>query len=368
MWSGLAPGFMVRGLWHRGEALLGGQEHGGRLAAARRRFPGAPEPFLDLSTGINPGPYPLPPLPMEAFARLPEPEAVALLEEVAAAAYGAADPAMVVAAPGTQALISLLPRLFPARDVAVLSPTYGEHAAAWTAAGAAVREVGTLDALVGAEVAVLCNPNNPDGRRWSIWTHPQSPPFQGGGPYFSPPFQGGGRGGLLVIDEAFADLEPDVASCIPRIAEMDRAVVLRSFGKTYGLAGLRLGFAVAPPALAGRIRQAFGPWLVSGPALAIATPALADAAWLHEAAARCRRDAARLDVLLEGAGFRIRGGTCLFRLAEEHPRPTAAWAERLGRAGILVRSFAAFPGWLRFGLPGDDAGWTRLEAALGLER
>ena len=58
-------------------------EHGGDLAMARRLFPGAPQPFIDLSTGINPHPYPLPPLPSGVFARLPDGEAQMRLAGIA---------------------------------------------------------------------------------------------------------------------------------------------------------------------------------------------------------------------------------------------------------------------------------------------
>ena len=139
--------------------------HGGRLNEARRMFPGAPEPFLDLSTGINPVPYPLPNFAPDCFTRLPEPESEAALLSAAAAAYGAIDPSLLAAAPGTQILIDLLPRLWPAASVAVLGPTYAEHAHAWRKLGASVATVADIAALEGANVAVVCNPNNPDGRR-----------------------------------------------------------------------------------------------------------------------------------------------------------------------------------------------------------
>ena len=314
------------------------------MGAARRLFPGAPEPFLDLSTGINPLPYLVPPLPPEAWARLPEPEAEAALREAAARAYGAADPGLVAAAPGTQALIGLLPRLFPARRVRVLGPTYAEHAAAWAAAGAMVEEVADPGALAGAELAVLCQPNNPDGRRHDP----------------AALLALAGQVGRLVVDEAFADLEEEGLSLAPHLPRPG-VIVLRSFGKTYGLAGLRLGFALAEPEAAAALRAALGPWAVSGPALAIGRRALDDAAWRGAAAARLASDAARLDALLTAAGLRVTGGTRLFRLAEGD---AAGWFGRLGRAGILVRRFAARPGWLRFGLPGDATGWSRLETAL----
>jgi cobalamin biosynthetic protein CobC len=314
--------------------------HGGGLIAASRLWPQVPEPWIDLSTGINPIAYPLPPLPPEAFTRLPEPEQVAALEAIAATAYGAPDPSMVVAAPGTQSLIHLLPRLIPARRVAVIGPTYAEHAAAWALAGCAVSTVATLAQARDADVVVLCNPNNPDGRQHhsSALTAVR---------------------GLLVVDEAFADL--DGTSLVPSLPPPG-AVVFRSFGKTYGLAGIRLGFAITAPGLAGRLREALGPWAVSGPALHIGTRALADAAWRETAAERLAEDACRLDALLTASGCAVLGGTRLFRLAARED--AAALADRLGRAGILVRRFQDRPTWLRFGIPPDDAAWRRLGTAL----
>ena len=331
-----------------GSTGAGGLEHGGRLGAARRRFAGAPEPFLDLSTGINPVPWPLPPLPPSAFTRLPEPEEEEGLRVAAAAAYGAPGPDCVAAAPGTQILIQLLPRLFPLPGIHILGPTYAEHARCWAAAGTRVTMATRLEELADAPGALLCNPNNPDGRR-----HDPAALLALAGRMAA-------RGGFLVVDEAFADLEPDVPGCagfLPHPA----LVLLRSFGKSYGLAGLRLGFALAAPQRAEAIRAALGPWAVSGPALHAGRAALADVEWRTQAAERLAADAARLDRLLEKAGLTVLGGTRLFRLAEGE---AAHWHERLGRAGILVRPFAAEPRWLRFGIPGDAESWRRLEVAL----
>ncbi len=323
-------------------------EHGGRLGAARRAFAGAPEPFIDLSTGINPRPWPVPPLDPDSWGRLPEPEAELALRVAAAAAYGAATPDMVAAAPGTQLLIQLLPRIFPQAGLAVLGPTYAEHAACWRAAGTAVAEVERFAALFDAPAALLCHPNNPDGRRVGLRAlHALADAMAA-------------RGGLLVVDEAFADLEPELVSAATLLPH-PALVVLRSFGKTYGLAGLRLGFALASAAGAAAIRGWLGPWAVAGPALAIGTAALADAPWRAGEAARLAAEAARLDALLEAAGLRVLGGTRLFRLAEGD---AAGWHQRLGRAGILTRPFAQQPRWLRFGLPPDEAAWARLAAVL----
>src|SRR5262249_33868704 len=140
------------------------------------------------------------------------------------------------------------------------------------------------------------------------------------------------------------------------------AVVLRSFGKTYGLAGVRLGFAVATPWLAARLKDELGPWAVSGPALAIGTAALDDEAWLHAASSRLAEDGEKLDALLVAAGFSLRGGTPLFRLAE-HPEAQNA-ADALGRHGIHVRAFIDRPTCLRFGMPGGEESFRRLAGAL----
>ncbi|WP_421994600.1 threonine-phosphate decarboxylase CobD [Reyranella sp.] len=315
--------------------------HGGDLEAARRRHPAAPEPWIDLSTGINPRSWPVPDLPAEAWTRLPSRDAEQALAAAAATRYRAA-PAEIVAAPGTQALIQLLPRLVAPSRVAILGHTYAEHAHCWRQVGHAVSIVEHEADLAGADVAVVVNPDNPTGR------------------LLSPDRLRALQAGLLVVDEAFIDLHPPEASLAAGLPE--QAVVLRSFGKTYGLAGLRLGFAIAPPALAGRLREALGPWSVSGPALSIGRQALEDGAWLAATATRLAGDAARLDAVLMAAGFSVVGGTALFRLAGH--RDAAALADRLGQCGIHVRVFEHRPHWIRFGIPGDAPAFDRLAAAL----
>jgi cobalamin biosynthesis protein CobC len=291
--------------------------HGGRLEEARRLFPDAPEPFVDLSTGINPLPYPVPQLGAAAWTRLPEPEDIAALEQAARKAYALADAALAVAVPGTQLMISLLPRLFPAISVVILSPTYGEYARAFAEAGSAVVEARSLEALGSAEAAVICNPNNPDGRRFDAAALIEA--------------LGERRHGLVLVDESFADLEDETLSLAPHLP-LERVVVLRSLSKSYGLGGLRLGFALAAPETAASIRAALGPWPVSGPAIAIGAAALADQAWRDQAKARLDADAARLDGLLQGTGLEVLGGTRLFRLAAT-PEASELFT-RLGNAGI----------------------------------
>src|ERR1700760_1483383 len=138
--------------------------HGGDLAAARQMFPDAPEPFIDLSTGINPHPYPLPALPPEIFARLPERESGRRLAEVAARAYGAPSADHVLPAPGTQLVLTAVARPRPAGRAAILRTTYAEHERAATLAGHSASYVDHVSELAAAELAIAVNPNNPDGR------------------------------------------------------------------------------------------------------------------------------------------------------------------------------------------------------------
>ncbi|TWA81263.1 L-threonine O-3-phosphate decarboxylase [Azospirillum brasilense] len=322
--------------------------HGGDLDAARAAFPGAPEPWLDLSTGINPWPYPLPPISAEAWARLPGRAAETALREAAAAFYGAPSPDRVLAAGGSQALIQILPRLRRPGAVVVLGPTYAEHAAGWVKAGHRVTEVETLDACDGADVVVIVNPNNPDGRI--------VPPER----LLALAERQAARGGWLVVDEAFAEVAPECS--VASVAGRPGLVILRSFGKFFGLAGVRLGFLLGEPALLRDARAAVGPWAVSGPALAVATAALSDAEWIA-ATRRCLADAAaRFDEWLVDAGLRVAGGTPLFRLIDD-PRAAGLY-NALGQAGILVRRFDHRPEWLRVGLPADGAAEGRVKVAL----
>ena len=332
-----------------GEAA-GGVYHGGDLDVASRRFPEGPRPWIDLSTGINARPYPVPVLSSAAWTRLPSRDDIAALEAAAGRFFGVRDPALVVAAPGTQALLQLMPGQHAGQATGVVGFTYQEHLKVWRDAGRPVSVVEQLEDLAGFDIGVVVNPNNPDGRR------------------SSPANLGriaaalAARGGRLIVDEAFLDLDGPGDSLIPQLPSAG-AVVVRSFGKTWGLAGLRLGFLVADAATAAAYRARLGPWAVSGAAVEIGIAAYQDTAWLAATRQRLAGEAVRLDALLVAVGFEIVGGTRLFRLARHGE--AARWFAHLGRAGILTRPFPARPDWLRFGLPGTEAEWERLGATLG---
>jgi cobalamin biosynthetic protein CobC len=322
--------------------------HGGRLAFAAAQYPAAPTPWIDLSTGVNPRPYPAPGALRTARARLPDPTETAALERAAAAAFGVGAPAQTMAVPGSEVALRSLTRLLAAKTVAVAGPTYGSHAAAWRAAGAHVQSILCRDlAFADADVVVAVNPNNPDGYRHAPETLIAMADRQAA------------RRGWLIVDEAFVETAPELSVAARAGAGL---IVLRSFGKFYGLAGVRLGFVVAQRRLVDDLRSVFGDWPVSAEAIAAGLAAYRDGAWRARTEATLGQKAARLDTLVSRAGFDSVGGTSLYRLcaADDAPRRFARLAER----GILTRPFQAQPRWLRFGLPAGPSAWTRLEQAL----
>ena len=313
------------------------RDHGGNLDAARGRY-GEGE-WIDLSTGINRVPYPLPAIPAAAWQALPDRAAMAGLIRAAQAAY--ATEAAVLPVAGAQAAIQMIPRAFPVGLARVLGPTYNEHAAGLRAAGWRVEEVGELSALAGSDLAVVVNPNNPDGSCHA----PEALRCLAG------------QVGRLVVDESFADPVPELSLA----SAPGRALVLRSFGKFYGLAGVRLGFVLGEEAAIAALAALAGPWPVSGPAIAIGCAALADRDWAAASVARLQDDARRLDGLAARAGWRLVGGGHLFRL---YDTPDAAAAqELLARHHIWSRIFPWHRRWLRLGLPAPGE-WARVEAAL----
>jgi cobalamin biosynthetic protein CobC len=324
-------------------ATQGLPEHGGDLAFATARYGTPAEGWLDLSTGVNPDPYPFAVRDTEA-TRLPDPGALAGLIAAARVRYRVPATVGLIATPGSEIAIHLLPLLAPPGDVAIMTPTYGSHAQAWRASGRAVTEIATLeDASPSAAVVVVCNPNNPDGRRIDPAALAEV----------------NARCAMLVVDEAYADTAPEL-SLMPRLATAP-AVVLRSFGKFYGLPGLRLGFVAGPDEIAQRLSALLGSWPVSGPAITTATQALADEEWA--AATRKALDArsARLRGLLDRCALPVKGGTSLFVLVEH--ADAAEIHVALAQRGIWTRIFAERPAWIRIGVPTDD-GLRRLERAL----
>lgn len=321
--------------------------HGGRIDVATRAFPHAPTPWLDLSTGLNPRPWPVPTTMAPDLHALPAVADLAALEAAAAAAFGTA-PACIAALPGVEIGLRLLTTLGLPAPLRRVAPAYGSYRDALPT-GVPIDADTLADQDLAGGTVLLGNPNNPDG-------HIHSPE-----PLLSLARRIGAKGGWLIVDEAFADVDPAI-SVLPHLAPDDRVLVFRSFGKFYGLAGVRLGFACGHPDMVERLRMLIGSWPVSSTALAIGTAAYRDHRWAMAARIDLRARAERLDALLARHGLAATGNCPLFRLVVSDDAPSLF--DRLGRAGILTRPFEDRRDWLRFGLPGDDAAFDRLDRAL----
>jgi cobalamin biosynthesis protein CobC len=354
------------------------RDHGGGIDAAVRRFGGTRSGWLDLSTGINPQPYPIGEIDADAWNALPDQAAQTALTDAARHFWQVPEAAAVLAAPGASALIARIPQLAPPGRVSIAGPTYNEHAASFAQAGWTVTDSATNTGSAGktgstgstdsnyagfdntsggdtnaaAQVAnqiaaqpvtqiaaqVVVHPNNPTGRLWSASDL---------------------RAPLRVIDESFCDITP--GATLINETTTPGTLVLKSFGKFWGLAGLRLGFAIGDPALVHQLAAAMGPWPVSGPALRIGARALTDHNWAATTRARLAGDSARLDRLMQDRGARIAAGTDLFRLYEVSD--ATAWQHHLARGHIWSRIFPYSNRWLRLGLPATNR-WDQLHAAL----
>lgn len=318
-------------------------EHGGNLRDAALRY--GRDDWIDLSTGINPHGYPAPAPSSGAWLRLPEPDPALL---AAASAYYRAPLLLPVA--GTQAAIQALPRLRAPSRVAVSAPSYAEHAHHWSQHGHTLRLVpyAELEAAVDDnDVVVVVNPNNPTGEtivpeRLLEWaTRLQA------------------RGGWLIVDEAFGDTA--TALSVATHASKPGLIVLRSIGKFFGLAGLRLGFVAAHDSVLRELADLLGPWTISGPAQEIAAKALADTLWQQDTRASLRQSGYRMSRLLLEHGI-ASSGTALFRWWPE-AQPEAFHSHMAAR-GIWCRLFRDAGRGIRVGLPASEPEWRRFEQAL----
>ncbi|MBB3033619.1 threonine-phosphate decarboxylase CobD [Alteriqipengyuania lutimaris] len=318
--------------------------HGGRLDDACAHFGGTREEWLDLSTGINPCPWPVPGDLEPYWHALPDPSALARMEGMAAQYFGV-DPSLCCAMPGSEIGLRLIAAILglPGR---YLEPSYRTHAAMFAQAHSV--KAPRADDLANA--LVIANPNNPDGRVTSLATLRDWLALQEA------------AGGWLIVDEAFADTMPQI-SMAPEVDRARRLIVLRSFGKFFGLAGVRLGFAIAPSDVISALRDLLGDWPLSGAALAIGEHAYADSAWIDTTRAALAARAAQFDRMLSQHGMEPQGASPLFRLVRAES--AGAQFDRLARHRILTRPFANRPDWLRFGVPADEAQMQRVARALG---
>ena len=326
--------------------------HGGALDIMQAKYPMAPTPWIDLSTGINPWPYLFEDISPAMIHHLPTQATYLKCRKAMANAMGTMVENVLLSA-GSEILIRLLPVILSPKRVVVLSPSYGDHARVWRAAECEVIE--TTDPLShasDADMIVLCNPNNPDGRLFKLSALEQVR------------VEMAARGGWLVVDEAYADLDPQCSLTWQSGTQPSAAglIILRSLGKFYGLAGLRLGAMIAPSNLRDEMSQRLGVWNISGPALEVATQAYQDLPWQVETRSRLADACERLDNIFRRVGIQDITGTNLYRYIR-HERAQQMW-ELLAHKGIYVRRFSDRPLHLRFGLPPDAASEARLYKAL----
>lgn len=321
-------------------------EHGGRLRSAAQRY-GIPHPdWIDLSTGINPNGWPVPPLPECTWNRLPEDDDG--LEDIARDYYGSEH---ILPVAGSQAALKALPHLRESSRVCMLHPSYAEHAHAWRGAGHSVTTIADdaiADCILKCDVLVLVHPNNPTGLSFPVaqlldWRS-----------------QLAARGGWLVVDEAFVDCTP-TQSIVPH-SDLPGLIVLRSLGKFFGLAGARVGFVCATPSLLKPLQSMLGPWTVNHPSRWVASGAMKDLDWQQRARTTLIADSERLSNALARHGLAPAGGCALFQWVKT-PRAQLLHVA-LARQGVLTRWFSD-PESLRFGLPKDEQQWQRFEHVLG---
>lgn len=329
-------------------AVLQPVAHGGALAAAIQKYGGKKEDWLDLSTGINPSSAPIPIFASHQFQALPDSDAMDACVSAARGFYDISGKASVIAAAGVQALIQLLPKLRPNEKAAVLGPTYGEYAHIFQNLGHGCRIVQSLTDLTDERVVVIVNPNNPDGRLIE--------------PDYLLELAGtlASKGGLLVVDEAFCDLMPEMS--VAHHAGTPGLLVLKSFGKFFGLAGLRLGFAAGHQNDIDILKNNLGPWSVSTPALLAGTQCYSSKDLKTKTTNMILQNAKAQAGVLARAGLNPIADVGLFQLAA-HSKAKSIH-EQLAKQYILTRIFADHSDWLRFGLCKNQTERKRLNAAL----
>ena len=324
-------------------------EHGGDLHRAINSFGGHRSQWIDMSTGINPHSYPLPRMDTGLWTALPDLHLRQAADAAAAVAYQTTQAILSVA--GAQQAIQHYPALFAkqtaGRQARLIHPSYNEHENQLIQQSWQVQRVREIKQLAGADIAVVVNPNNPNGQ----YTQPEKL------------LSLSNKVGFLVIDESFCDSLPHLSVCPHLSSQHDNVLVLRSFGKFYGLAGMRLGFVIGAKDHLDNLDKMIGSWAVSGPALAVGQAALLDHSWAKKTTSRLTTEAKQLDNLVLQAGWKIVGGTSLFRL---YQMPNAVdWQDQLARHRIWTRTFSYNDTWLRIGLP-PKCGWSRLKKALDL--
>lgn len=326
--------------------------HGGAIDLMKTRFPDAPKPWLDLSTGINPWSYAYSETGSDVARHLPTAAQFSACRQAIATATGTPAENLLLA-PGSELLIRILPTVLPARLVCVTSGSYADHLDVWQQHAETVSQAADpLEHAQQADAVVVCNPNNPDGRTWTVNQ------LQDARRTLAE------RNKWLIIDEAYADLVPD-HSMAP-YGGADGLIIFRSFGKFFGLAGIRLGALIAPADVLEAINKRLGVWPVAGPTLQIAENAYKDVDWQINMRHRLKIMRKAMDSVLEGRGLRIVGGTDLYRFVQT--TDARKYWRSLAEHGIYTRQFNWCKHSLRLGITSSEEALHRLSVALSTIR
>ena len=308
-------------------------KHGGKLDEAVLQFGGRKSEWMDLSTGINPRPYPFKKVGQMLWERLPDDNDFEDIYKAAHNFWNVPKSSVVLGASGVSSLIAIIPFLNPLSTVSIQQPTYSEYKLSFERVGYKVLKT-------GGEINVIVNPNNPDGKIQEaneiLENHKR----------------------LTIIDESFCDLYPE--NSLINLASQPGFIILKSFGKFWGLAGLRLGFAIGRPETVNPIKYALGPWQISGPALSIGCQALHDIKWAEKTRANLYESAIRLDKIMRR--YKLIGGTNLYRLY--FVTDAKKLFRKLASNKVLIRNFDYNRNWVRIGLPKQEKDWEILEKAL----
>ncbi|MBL1417744.1 MAG: threonine-phosphate decarboxylase [Moritella sp.] len=333
--------------------------HGGQLQQVALQYARPIAEWLDLSTGISPTSYPIPSIPTSVWQQLPQPSQSLI---TAAKHYYGTD--NIVATSGSQAVIKQLPSIFK-QHVAeqfiseqstgtstVWLPLVGykEHERAWREQGFTIQQYTQLPTsaqLTANCIVVVINPNNPTGELFTrntllaLLDNIQT------------------LKGWLILDEAFMDVVEPSQSIIAH-TDNPHLLVLRSVGKFFGLAGIRLGFLSAHPQWLQALEKLSSPWEVNGPAQYITEIALMDRQWQQQQLLSLTALSATLELLLMTTFDCPVAGSALFKTIRLDNAPEVYIL--LCQQGVYVR-LCDEQNALRFGIP-DQNGLVKLAKVL----
>jgi cobalamin biosynthesis protein CobC len=325
--------------------------HGGDLTEAKKVFNHISiDSWIDLSTGINLNSYNDTGIGLSNLDKLPTKDSYDELVSAAKNYYSVSDTNRLCISSGAQSLINILPYIFSIeKNVAIFSPTYSEHAISWKKANYSIREINKIDQILNEDIVVITNPNNPDGL---VYSHSDIEEI------YSKIVK---NKGLLIIDESFIDATPEL-SFVKKLQNRN-IIILKSFGKFFGLAGLRLGFAIGNEGIISDLENILGPWPVSTIALNIATKAMSDIDWIKGTRSLLLKLSEELNSNLSSSGYNIYGTTAFFTLISVEN--STKMQRELANKGIWTRIFDYNNRWVRIGVPKDKETLEYLFNAIG---